>query len=135
MYNWYAVNDSRGLAPDGWHIPSDDELNILFSSIEEDDEVNDFKLKCDVSWGPDSDGTNETGFTALPSGIRTEDNGFEGLYDKNSPEESYAAWWSDEEVEKDFASYRDIEHEFDGHQSYWAADKGDGFSVRCIKNK
>src|ERR1022692_1573344 len=33
MYNWYAVNDSRGLAPKGWHIPSDAEwlemINIL----------------------------------------------------------------------------------------------------------
>jgi hypothetical protein len=29
LYNWYAVNDPRGLAPTGWHVPSDDEWTIL----------------------------------------------------------------------------------------------------------
>ena len=30
LYNWYAVNDSRGLTPEGWHIPSENEWEILF---------------------------------------------------------------------------------------------------------
>lgn len=135
LYNWYAVNDSRGLAPDGWRIPSEDEFNILFSFIEEDDEVNDFKLKCDVSWGPDSDGTNETGFTALPGGYRNDSDGFIGLYDNDSPEDSYAAWWSGSEIEGDpvMAAYRAIEYEFDGITLFWESDKGTGYSVRCVK--
>ena len=29
LYNWYAVNDSRGLAPKGYHVPSDAEWTIL----------------------------------------------------------------------------------------------------------
>jgi uncharacterized protein (TIGR02145 family) len=29
LYNWYAVDDSRGLAPEGWHVPSDDEWKQL----------------------------------------------------------------------------------------------------------
>ena len=135
LYNWYAVNDPRGLAPDGWRIPSEDEFNSLFSFIEEDDEVNDFKLKCDVSWGPDSDGTNETGFTALPGGYRNDSDGFIGLYDNDSPEDSYAAWWSASEIEGDpvMAAYRAIEYEFDGNPLFWESDKGTGYSVRCVK--
>jgi uncharacterized protein (TIGR02145 family) len=135
LYNWYAVNDSRGLAPEGWHIPSENEFNVLFSFIEDDDEVNDFKLKCDVSWGPDSDGTNETGFTALPAGYRDDLEGFDGIYDKNSPEESYAAWWSSSEIEGDLeiAVFKEIEYEFDGNPIFFQSNKGYGLSVRCIK--
>jgi uncharacterized protein (TIGR02145 family) len=135
LYNWYAVNDSRGLAPDGWRIPSEDEFNSLFSFIEEDDEVNDFKLKCADGWGPDSDGTNETGFTALPGGYRNYSDGFIGLYDLDCPEDSYAGWWSASEIEGDpvMAAYRGIEYEFDGYTMFWESDKGTGYSVRCIK--
>jgi uncharacterized protein (TIGR02145 family) len=135
LYNWYAVNDPRGLAPDGWRIPSEDEFNSLFSFIEEDDEVNDFKLKCAEGWGPDSDATNETGFTALPGGYRNDSDGFIGVYDMDCPEDSYAAWWSASEIEGDpvMAAYRGIEYEFDGYTMFWESDKGTGYSVRCIK--
>jgi uncharacterized protein (TIGR02145 family) len=135
LYNWYAVNDPRGLAPDGWRIPSEDDFNSLFSFIEEDDEVNDFKLKCAEGWGPDSDATNETGFTALPGGYRNDSDGFIGVYDMDCPEDSYAAWWSASEIEGDpvMAAYRGIEYEFDGYTMFWESDKGTGYSVRCIK--
>ena len=135
LYNWYAVNDPRGLAPDGWRIPSEDEFNSLFSFIEEDDEVNDFKLKCAEGWGPDSDATNETGFTALPGGYRNDSDGFIGVYDMDCPEDSYAAWWSASEIEGDpvMAAYRGIEYEFDGYTMFWESDKGTGYAVRCIK--
>ena len=33
LYNWHAVNDTRGLAPEGWHVPSLDELNVLFDLL------------------------------------------------------------------------------------------------------
>jgi len=29
LYNWYAVSDTRGIAPAGWHLPSDDEWKTL----------------------------------------------------------------------------------------------------------
>ncbi|MBK7446999.1 MAG: fibrobacter succinogenes major paralogous domain-containing protein [Ignavibacteria bacterium] len=35
LYNWYAVNDSRGLAPEGWHIPSDTEWTELINYLRE----------------------------------------------------------------------------------------------------
>ena len=35
-YNWYAVSDSRGLAPEGWHIPTDTDWSILIDYLGED---------------------------------------------------------------------------------------------------
>ena len=29
LYNWYALNDQRGLPPDGWHVPTDAEWGLL----------------------------------------------------------------------------------------------------------
>jgi uncharacterized protein (TIGR02145 family) len=37
LYNWYAVNDSRGLAPAGWHIPTDEEWIVIQNTLETDE--------------------------------------------------------------------------------------------------
>ena len=82
FYNWYAVNDPRGLAPIGWHVPSDKEWQSLEREIGmtwEESEKNDRrgevggKLKkngTDYWREPNSDATNETNFTALAGGYR-----------------------------------------------------------------
>ena len=70
-YNWYAVNDLRGLAPEGWHIPSDEEWTIL-SEYLGGNEVAGGKMKESglVHWYyPNQGATNESGFTALPGGF------------------------------------------------------------------
>lgn len=36
LYNWYAVNDSRNIAPEGWHIPTDEEITALTIALEKD---------------------------------------------------------------------------------------------------
>lgn len=76
LYNWYAVDDNRNIAPLGWHVPSDDEWKKLemflgMSKNEVDDnnwrgtdEGN--KLKAKIKWN----GNNESSFSALPSGAR-----------------------------------------------------------------
>lgn len=93
LFNWYAVNDPRGLAPEGWHIPTDKEWQELerFLGISWDDaEQNNLrgsiggKLKetGTVHWrGPNAGATNETGFTALASGYRNDDGVFGGVGD------------------------------------------------------
>jgi uncharacterized protein (TIGR02145 family) len=54
LYNWYAVNDPRGLAPDGWHVPTDQEWYELAESI--DPETNGLyagsKMKMPPVFGP-----------------------------------------------------------------------------------
>ena len=61
-YNWYAVNDPRGLAPTGWHIPQYIKWQILISSA---GGKNNFKST--TGWRKDGNGTNLTGFNAKPS--------------------------------------------------------------------
>jgi uncharacterized protein (TIGR02145 family) len=91
LYNWYAVNDPRGIAPKGYHIPSNDEWkDLLFSQKDDvmpyrDSRGNvrvamipgDRKLKSTRGWaaegretGNNCNGTNKSGFSALPAGYR-----------------------------------------------------------------
>jgi uncharacterized protein (TIGR02145 family) len=78
LYNWYAVTDSRGLAPKGWHIPTEtewDKLGDYYGSGKAGG-----KLKSTTLWEVDDNpyekgGTNETGFTALPGGYRSDYDG------------------------------------------------------------
>jgi|694.fasta_scaffold72434_3 uncharacterized protein (TIGR02145 family) len=60
-YNWYAVNDPRGLAPAGWHIPHLVEWEILISIA-----GGKKNLKSTSGWRKDGNGTNLTGFDAKP---------------------------------------------------------------------
>lgn len=87
LYNWYAVNDPRGLAPEGWHIASDYDLKILevylgmsWSNADNDgirgtDEGGKMKEAGNYHWlDPNTGANNLSGFTALPGGLRT--NGY-----------------------------------------------------------
>ncbi len=89
IYNWYAVIDSRGLAPAGWHVPSDSEylkLQVYLGGKEKAA----IKLKNEQAWlnnnCPVSDETNSTDWSALPGGWCSSGDVFWGLLDN-----SY--WW------------------------------------------
>ena len=64
LYNWYAVVDSRDLAPQGWHIPTDEEWTILTTYLG-GDTIAGKKMKSAKEW----DGNNSSGFNALPAGF------------------------------------------------------------------
>ena len=78
IYNWYAVNDPRGLAPQGWHVPSDEEWITLETHLGGAGAGG--KLKSTGTreaggglWNsPNTGATNETGFNASPGGFRNE---------------------------------------------------------------
>ena len=81
LYNWYAVNDSRGLAPEGWHIPSDDEWTELI----------------DCYGGPDNAGNSmyNNGFSLLLAGTRSESDAVNvSEYPKFENFYSIGVWWS-----------------------------------------
>jgi uncharacterized protein (TIGR02145 family) len=82
LYNWYAVTDPRGLAPEGWHVPSDMEYTTL---IECQGVATSAKKLNSTSGWINNNGTNESGFTALPRGFRTN----LGNYD----EYGLNGWW------------------------------------------
>src|ERR1700722_3733737 len=78
LYNWYAVNDKRGLAPKGWHIPSDKEWGTLVNYLrgdtttEKEDTSIGYKIKSMTGWEYYGNGINSCGFSALPGGLRLE---------------------------------------------------------------
>jgi uncharacterized protein (TIGR02145 family) len=89
LYNWYAVDDSRNIAPEGWHVPTDAEwkqleIHLGMSQVEADaagargtDEGGKLKEVGTTHWNPPNTGaTDESGFTALPGGWREDNNNF-----------------------------------------------------------
>jgi uncharacterized protein (TIGR02145 family) len=125
LYNWYAVNDARGLAPAGYHIPTDEEWTVLSTFLGGED-VAGKKMKSTSGWNDDGNGTNSSGFSGLPGGCRYNDGGF-GLVGK------YGNWWSASEYDESLAWDRELYY----HESSllrYDFDKNDGLSVRCVRD-
>jgi uncharacterized protein (TIGR02145 family) len=80
LYNWYAVNDPRGLAPNGYHIPTDAEWTRLNDYLGERSEAGK-KMKSTSGWYDNGNGTNSSGFSGLPCGYRFKDGNFQGVGD------------------------------------------------------
>jgi uncharacterized protein (TIGR02145 family) len=132
LYNWYAVNDPRGLSPEGWTIPTRDDFEQLKKHYGNPWRVN-FTLEfLNKYW----DGVNENGFNACPCGKRLENGNFEGLT-------SLAVFWTNTSKDDNNAYVLSI---FPSGGVGVAGDaytngifpddyrnKGNGFSVRCIK--
>ena len=128
LYNWYAVNDPRGLAPQGWHIPTNIEWTTLSTCLG-GEAIAGGKMKEIGSshWSvPNIGATNESGFMALPGGYR---------YNYGAPYSigfnSY--WWSSTEFDSSNSWLRTINY----NNIYLSAGnhlKQFGFSVRCVKN-
>lgn len=77
LYNENAIIDARNLAPTGWHVASIQELSATVDSY---DQYGKLKETDTIHWkGPNTGATNETGFTALPSGCRFGNGGFSGI--------------------------------------------------------
>jgi uncharacterized protein (TIGR02145 family) len=125
LYNWYAVNDPRGLAPTGWHVSSDSEWRQTTDFLGGEDAAG-TKMKSGTGWNQDGNGTNESSFTGLPGGCRD-------LNGKFSNKDIIGFWWSSTEYDKDFAWYRciDISPYYVYRTNYY---KQNGLSVRCIKD-
>ena len=78
MYNWYAVNDDRGLAPDGWKIPTIQEWEILINFTGGDEIAGEKMKSTSENWKDFGCGDNSSGFTVEPGG---EGNVYEVLMD------------------------------------------------------
>lgn len=127
LYNWYAVNTGK-LCPTGWHVPGDEEWKMLTDYLGGEEEAAD-KLKetGSVHWASlNSTATNETGFTALPNGLRFP-------FEYTFSDIGFAAnWWSSDILEQDmrFAWYRELSNTVrrDGFLKEF------GIGVRCKKD-
>jgi uncharacterized protein (TIGR02145 family) len=128
LYNWYAVDDSRGLAPEGWHVPSDAEWTELENYLGGSNLAG-CKLKeaGTTHWeSPNTGATNESGFSVLPGGWRGIDGTFLSIG-------SLGSWWSATESTTTSALYRYLH--YDSTYLYTFSNyRYDGFSVRCVKD-
>ena len=129
LYNWYAVNDDRTIAPVGWHVSTDEEWQILVNCLG-GSSVAGGKLKetGTAHWGsPNTGAANESGFSALPGGMRLCSDGI--FYFLSN----CASFWSSTGYLSDYAW---------GHGLYWnnsGVNRGNdyketGMSVRCVKD-
>ena len=128
LYNFFAVSDPRGLAPEGWHVPSEEEWGGLIDFLGGKAGAGK-KMKSTDFWadwkGESGNGTNESGFSGLPGANQSATGivyklGFLG------------AWWSSTESGADDAWYCNIGY---GDDAGWYKSKKEyGNSVRCIKD-
>jgi uncharacterized protein (TIGR02145 family) len=121
LYNHYAVSDPRKLCPVGWHLPTYQDWSFL--STFPTDQLKEVGTSHWLS--PNSEATNITGFTALPSGINT--IGFSGLG-------TFCNWWSSINVPTSTSSGFIYFYNIDKVMTWTAGPKFIGRSVRCIKD-
>ncbi len=129
LYNWYAVSDPRGLAPEGWHIPSDEEWQITDKSIRTQMRPGGALNSHDQDTWHWCDGGifNENWFHASPLGLRSDKGSTSGYG-------ILAVFWSSSESSKSNAICRQVKYNnttFDLRKIY---GKRNGFNVRCIKD-
>jgi uncharacterized protein (TIGR02145 family) len=131
LYNWYAVNDPRGLAPTGWHVPSDAEWDTLNTRLGNNaggklKDTGTVEAGTGLWHVPNKGATNRTGFTGLPGASRYGTGGFYSIG-------YYGYWWSSTEASTVFAWFRYLLNT-NGRIGGNYDTKRDGLSVRCIKD-
>ena len=134
LYNGYVVVDERGVCPEDWHVPSEDEWTIL-SDYLGGESVAGGKLKStgtvlngDGLWYSQNGGaTNESGFTGHPGAARWGSGGYYlmGLY---------GYFWSSTENIVQFVVNIALHNDDSSNYSYSLSPKQHGYSVRCLKD-
>lgn len=137
LYNWYAVNDPRGLAPTGWHVPSDAEWTTLVNYLGRYELAGGkMKEKGTTHWNtPNKGATNSSGFTGLPGGYRHSYRGDVLGSDVHVGNNGF--WWSSTEFDSPFdtlsAHYCDLHYNIVSTLGS-VQIKQVGMSVRCLRD-
>lgn len=126
IYNWYAVNDNRGLCPIGWHVPDEQDWTDLFTFLG-GTSIAGGKMKIPgiEYWSsPNSGASNSSGFRGFPAGYRATLGTFLGLGD-------YAFWWTSTEANISKATWINLLYTSQD-VIVLDVDKENGVSVRCL---
>ena len=143
LYNWYAVNNSHNIAPEGWHVPTDDEwkeLEMYLGLSQSEADAEGFRGSNEGSklagnadlWNSGLLESNPefgvSNFTALPGGQRDHNDG--QYYNISN-----CAWfWSSTEYNSDSSWYRDLYYFYSEIGREIPLSKNYGFSVRCVRD-
>ncbi len=126
LYTWYTITDSRNVCPDGWHVPTDTDWTTLTTYLDSD-AGGKLKETGTTHWtGPNTEATNETGFTALPGGTRFANGTFSNIG-------SNGYWWSSSEKFSTISWYRSMKPN-DSDVYRYSYSKDLGISVRCLRD-
>jgi uncharacterized protein (TIGR02145 family) len=152
LYNWYAINDPKGLAPDGWRIPTRDDWNDLnvfltppmpegmwpseYSNFLGKNKLVGARLKSVSGWAKsdykgNGNGTDEFGFCVLPSGLHDGKN-----MNHSNGLTIEAKFWSASKDNTEITSYIEFALNLQSDfyiRNYKFVDYPMSMSVRCIK--
>jgi uncharacterized protein (TIGR02145 family) len=132
LYNWFAINDERGLCPSDWHVPTQSEWTVLQDYLGEQS-ISAINSTNNVFWeigclGINANSNNLSGFSALPGGSRST-NGQSGIGFCAS-----ALFWSSTQNNSNEAAGLYYEGSFGTFGALTSFDFRNGLSVRCVKD-
>lgn len=142
LYNWYAVDDARGLCPSGWHVPSDGEwltMEMALGMSEWESNAGGWRgtdqstqMRADYGWPYGSNGTNSSGFSALPGGGYIIYSSSLGHWHAGI----ISRWWTStsEPESPGYKSFHRALHYGLGSVNRDYSDWHYGLSVRCIQD-
>jgi uncharacterized protein (TIGR02145 family) len=145
LYNWFAVNDPRGLAPQGWHIPTDAEWTTLENCLGgrpiaggKIKTTGTIEAETGLWFGPNTGAANSSGFSALPGGVRS--GAGAGPLDFSSINRG-GYWWSSTEFSIESAWSRrvafygnNLESGHEQNPPMPGFHQLTGMSVRCVRD-
>ena len=128
MMQYTTIQGTKGICPEGWHIPTDDEWTTLLDFLGGSTEAGGkLKEKGTTHWNsPNANATNSSGFTALPGGLWYSNGDFDDLG-------YYGYFWSSTEYYTDDALRQRLNYNYSNVYCN-DRDKDYGFSVRCLQD-
>ena len=134
LYTWHeAMNwetEDQGICPAGWYLPSREDWEKLVLELGKEDAGQ--HMKVTKEHNPPWDGTNSSGFTALPAGV-----GYKSHYGRIG---HWALFWSSTQVDMDYAWFAQLDNFWypapPKYKKLYIGDhfvKENGFSVRCVR--
>ena len=128
LYNWYAVDDARGLCPSGWHVPTDFDWTCLTHHLG-GESIAVAPMKTDYGWFSGGNGTNSSGFSGLPGGNRDSNGDFDfaghdGVWWSSSP---YGSPYDATAWDRVLSYFYEVVFRTNNDLRY-------GFSVRCVRD-
>jgi uncharacterized protein (TIGR02145 family) len=137
LYNWYAVEDERGLCPSGWHVPTDGEWMTLEMELGmSESQANGTgwrgtdegtQMKTTHGWAWEGHGNNSSGFSGLPGGLVFTDGEVGSAGDGGY-------WWSSSLATGSNAWSRHLNWDDENVLRFSWGGGNYGFSVRCLKD-